>query len=66
VAATNYDEIDRFLVFVEQLQVACELLEDGALGKVRAALVGVDNLANLVLHAHAKAVFRSGEDPEQL
>lgn len=61
MAATNYDEIDRFLVFVEQLEVACELLEDGALGKVRAALVGIDNLANVLLHAHAKAVFRSGE-----
>lgn len=61
MSASNYDEIDRFLVFVEQLDVACDLLEDGALGRVRAALVGIDNLANLLLHAHAEAVFRSGE-----
>jgi hypothetical protein len=63
VSATDYDKIDRFLVFAEQLDVACDLLEDGAISKARAALVGIDNLASLLLRAHAEAVFRSGEGP---
>jgi hypothetical protein len=61
VSEFNYDQIDRFLVFVEQLDVACDLLADGGLAKVRAALVGVDNLASLLLNAHANAVFLSEE-----
>ena len=60
-ALTTSDGVARFLVFVEQLDVACDLLADGGIAQARAALVGVDNLANLLLHAHAKAVFASGE-----
>jgi hypothetical protein len=57
----RYDEIDRFLVFVEQLQVACELLAADTLATTRTALVCVDNLANVILHGHAEAVFATGE-----
>jgi hypothetical protein len=54
---SRYDQIDRFLVFVEQLDVACDLLAEDTLAKTRAALVGVDNLANLILNRHAESVF---------
>jgi hypothetical protein len=57
----RYDEIDRFLVFSEQLQVACNLLAADTLAMTRTALVCVDNLANVILNAHAEAVFVSGE-----
>ena len=57
----RYDEIDRFLVFVEQLQVAHELLADSTVAKGRTALVTIDNLAHLLLHRHAKAIFAAGE-----
>jgi hypothetical protein len=60
-ALTASDGVSRFLIFVEQLEVACALLADGGIAQARAALVGVDNLANLLLNAHAKAVFASGE-----
>lgn len=60
-ALSEYDEIERFVVFVEQPDVACDLLAVGTLARARAALVGIDNLANLLLHRHAKSVFASGE-----
>src|SRR4051794_36319402 len=60
-ALADYDDVERFLVFVEQLEIACPLLADGGLARARAALVGVDNLANVLLHRHAQAVFGSGE-----
>ncbi len=59
--AGSYGAVERFVVFFEQLAIACELLESNTLAKARAALVGVDNLAHLVLNAHARAVFRSEE-----
>ena len=65
MSSSRYDEIDRFLVFVEQLDVAYDLLDEGlgddGLAKARLALIGIDNLANLLLHAHAENVFRDGE-----
>jgi len=57
----RYDEIDRFLLFAEQLEVACELLGAETLAKTRTALVVLDNLANLLFHRHAEAVFAGGE-----
>jgi hypothetical protein len=61
MSGTRYDEIDRFLMFVEQLRVAYDLLDaglgDDGLAKARLALIGIDNLANLLLHTHAEKVF---------
>src|SRR4051812_1422288 len=61
VMLAPYDDAERFLVFCEQLEVAAELLETRTLARARAALVAVDNLADLLLHAHAERVFASGE-----
>jgi hypothetical protein len=56
-----YDDVDRVLVFAEQLGVAADLLASESLAKTRMALVAVDNLADLLLHRHADRVFASGE-----
>jgi hypothetical protein len=58
---SDYDAIDRFVTFVEQLDVAADLVGADTLPKARMALVAVDNLANLLLHRHAERVFAASE-----
>jgi hypothetical protein len=52
-------------MFVEQLRLAYDLLDEGlgddGLAKARLALIGIDNLATLLLHAQAEKVFVNGE-----
>jgi hypothetical protein len=57
----DYDAIDRFVTFVEQLDVAADLVQADTLPKARMALVAVDNLADLLLHRHAEHVFSASE-----
>jgi hypothetical protein len=60
-AVRRYDAIDRFIVLVEQLDLAAELVAAGSLAKARMALVAADNLAELLLNRQARAVFESSE-----
>jgi hypothetical protein len=57
----DYDAIERFVTFAEQLDVAADLVRADTLPKARMALVAVDNLADLLLHRHAERVFAAGE-----
>ena len=57
----DYDDIDRFVTFAEQLDVAADLIQADTLPKARMALVAVDNLADLLLHRHAERVFAASE-----
>jgi hypothetical protein len=57
----DYDAIDRFVTFAEQLDVAADLVQADTLPKARMALVAVDNLADLLLHRHAERVFAASE-----
>lgn len=58
---SDYDAIDRFVTFAEQLDVAADLVAADTLPKARMALVAVDNLADLLLHRHAERVFAASE-----
>lgn len=59
--AYRYDSIQRFLVVVEQLDVATELVMAETVAKARLALIATDNLAELMLVRHAERVFESSE-----
>lgn len=63
-ALSSYDTVERFVAFLEQLEVAYGLLEADTLAKGRSALILVDNLANTVLATHATRVFASSEGSE--
>ena len=56
-----YDAIARFVVFVEQFEVAVALATSGRLAQVRMALVAADHLAELLVSRHAKRSFESSE-----
>jgi hypothetical protein len=56
-----YDAIARFVVFVEQFEVAVALATSGRLAQVRMALVATDHLAELLVSRHAKRSFESSE-----
>lgn len=58
---SDYDALDRFVTFAEQLDVAADLVAADTLPKARMALVAVDNLADLLLHRHAERVFAASE-----
>ena len=59
----DYDAIERFVTFAEQLDVAADLVRADTLPKARMALVAVDNLADLLLHRHAERVSRRANGP---
>ena len=56
------DNHAQFVLFVEQLAVARELLMAGELSKHRMALVAVDNLAELVLYRHKRRLSEAAQE----
>jgi hypothetical protein len=59
--ARTYDDIDRFLLFVEQLEEAREQLLAGTVVKSRMAIILLDNLASILLLADARGLFDASE-----
>ncbi len=53
---------DRFLLFVEQLEQAIDLLESGRVARQRMALVALDTLAEGVLFRHMETVFLASDE----
>lgn len=58
----DYDELDRFLLFAEQLEEAQELLLAETVAKSRMAIILLDNLASILILNHARALFRASEE----
>ena len=54
---------DRFLLFVEQLEQAIDLLESGSVARQRMALVALDTLAEGLLFRHMETVFLASDEP---
>jgi hypothetical protein len=57
----SYDDIDRFMLFVEQLEEAREALRVGTIVKSRMAIILLDNLASILLLSHARRLFDASE-----
>lgn len=57
----SYDEIDRFLLFAEQLEEVRGMLLGGSIVKSRMAIILLDNLANILLLDHARRLFEASE-----
>jgi hypothetical protein len=60
------DDHARFLVFIEQLDEACQLAMSSAVSKLRMALVAADNLAEVMLHRHKTRVVRLAGEGHKL
>jgi hypothetical protein len=56
-----YDEVARFIVFVEEFEVAVSLATSGNLAQVRMALVAADHLAEILVTRHAERTFAASE-----
>lgn len=55
------DGTDRLLLIIEQLELARELIRTGSIARCRAALVVLDNLAEILLMDHAEIIFKDNE-----
>jgi hypothetical protein len=56
------DEIERFTLFVEQLEAAVESVKSGRLALERIALVALDNLAEMLLHEFLELTFYRSDE----
>jgi hypothetical protein len=57
ISSRRGDEIERFILFVEQLEQAIELLQTGRTARQRMALVALDNLAEVLISDYAESAF---------
>lgn len=57
----SYDDIDRFLLFAEQLEEVREMLLGDTVVKSRMAIILLDNLASILLLEHSRRLFEASE-----
>ena len=60
------DSIDRFILFIEQLELGIELLKDQRVSRQRMALVALDNLAEVLLTEFAEGRFLMSDEGTML
>lgn len=60
------DSIDRFILFVEQLELGIELLNDARVSRQRMALVALDNLAEVLITEFAESRFLMSDEDTML
>src|SRR4051812_28661839 len=54
----RHDDRAQFLLFIEQMNEACQLLLEDHLGKQRLGLIAVDNLAEMLLYRQQQRIAR--------